>query len=415
VKRSPLRSACFRALAVAGLVLASRQAAAAPQDAKALELAREAIEVDYLATDFTKAKQKLEQALQLCAGEACSLAIKAQIHRDLGLVLITGLKNREAGKQHFVEAFAADASISLDRDLATPEVQAAFDEARALAGVPAPAPAPGPAPAAPEEKPKAVEEPQPAPAPPPATEPVGPVQKEDCPPNFPGCGTGGAKSEELDIGAQNWISAGVQLDFMILGATSGVCSGDSGYDCFFGPNPEDYYDQIPIDRSNGQDGNEVAGGFKRATLRIMAGYDRFFGENVGLGARVGFAFLGGPQAPGGSAFLPLHGEARVTYVFGERPLARAGLRGFVHLAGGVAQVDASVPVVVYLNQQDFAADKRTPVTAWKKSGFAFAALGGGVMYAVTPNTGPYLDIRLMQMFGLSGTALSPQVGWAHGF
>jgi len=408
VKRRPLRSACSRALAVVGLLLASRQAAAAPQDATALELAREAIEVDYLATDFVKAQQKLEKALQLCAGEACSVAVKAHIHRDLGLVLITGLKNREAGKQHFVEAFAADATITLDQDLATPEVQAAFDEARTQAGVPAPAPAP----AAPEEKPKQEEEPEPAP-PPPQKEPVGPVGKEDCPPNFPGCGSTGAKETVLDPGAQNWLSFGVQLDFMILGSTSGVCSGDSGYDCFF--DPDVYYADIPIDRLNGQDGNEVAGGFKRATLRLLVGYDRFFGENFGVGARLGWAFLGGPQAPGGSAFLPIHGEARFTYVFGERPLASAGVRGFVHLSGGVAQVDTAVPVVVYLNQQDFLADKRTGLTAWKKSGFAFAALGGGVMYAITPNTGPYLDIRLMQMFGLPGTALSPQLGWTHGF
>jgi len=414
VKRRPLRLACSRALAVVGLLLASRQAAAAPQDAKALELAREAIEVDYLATDFTKAQQKLEKALQLCAGEACSLAIKAQLHRDLGLVLITGLKNRAAGKQHFVEAFAADASISLDRDLATPEVQAAFDEARAVAGVPAPAPAAEPAPAAPDAKPKPEEEPEPAPpAPPPAKEPVAPVGKEDCPPNFPGCGTSGVKETELGPGAQNWISFGVQLDFMILGATPGACTEGSGYDCFF--EPDTYYDQNPIDRLNGQDGNEVAGGFKRATLRLLVGYDRFFGANVGVGVRAGWAFFGGPQAPGGSAFLPFHGEARLTYVFGDRPLANAGLRGFVHVAGGFAQVDAAVPVVVYVSDADFRADKRTPVTAWKKSGFGFAALGGGVMYAVTPNGGPYLDVRLMQMFSLPGTALSPQLGWSQGF
>jgi hypothetical protein len=38
-----------------------------------------------------------------------------------------------------------------------------------------------------------------------------------------------------------------------------------------------------------------------------------------------------------------------------------------------------------------------------------------VMYAITPKSGPFLDVRVMQMLGVSGTALSPLIGYAVGF
>jgi hypothetical protein len=494
-------------------------ASAAPNDKQALDLAKEAIDVDYLGTNFAQAQAKLEQAVKLCEGNGCAPAVKAQVHRDLGLVLITGAKNIEEGKKNFIEALKANPAITLDPDLVTPEVQQAFDEARAAAGVSGAAPAPAAEPAAkPEEEAPpaaagalehdpAAEQAVLTPVPVYVTHPPGlkidrvmvrykpfggawksvemrrikdgwgaeipcldvgsttgdlkyyvealdaagvpqastgtaqaphrvPIKTElegdpphlpgrppaaqcqdpgDCPPGFPGCGEGEQREGEAgDPGPKNWLSLGVQQDFLLLPSATGVCDGGTGYDCFF-EDPETFYEEVPADRKNGEDGNEVAGGFKRATLRVLIGYDRMLTDNIALGARVGFAFGGGPMTPdGGVAFFPVHGEGRATYFFGERPMGRAGLRGFVHLSGGVAQVDAKELVVVYLNEQDRIRDERTTLAAWRKSGTGFAALGGGLMYAIAPNIGPYFDLRLMQLLGLSGTAVSPQLGFALG-
>ncbi len=142
----------------------------------------------------------------------------------------------------------------------------------------------------------------------------------------------------------------------------------------------------------------VNGGVAVATSRVLLGYDRALGENLSLGARIGYAIGGGPQRPAASAFLPVHLEARATYWFGENPLARSGFRFFVLAAGGMAQVDASVPVDVYGSAQAYRSQQFQDYRAWKKSGLAFAALGGGGMYAITPATGIVVEAKAMELF-----------------
>jgi len=118
--------------------------------------------------------------------------------------------------------------------------------------------------------------------------------------------------------------------------------------------------------------------------------------------------------PEGKAFLPIHAEGRVTYYFGKGALSRSGLRPFVHLSGGVAQVDADVLVKVYANREAFDRGDVTSLHAWKKSGTSFVALGGGLMFAFTPKQGVYLDARFMQLFPESGSVFSPQLGYSVG-
>src|SRR6185503_7162535 len=127
-------------LIFAGLLLAS-VAPAEPKDKAALDLAKQAIEVDYLGTNFAQADAKLKKALAMCKGNACSAKVIAQIHREMGVVAIAGLKKPDEGKQHFVEALKADPAVQLDPDLTTPEIQAAFDEAKGGGAAAAAAPA----------------------------------------------------------------------------------------------------------------------------------------------------------------------------------------------------------------------------------------------------------------------------------
>ncbi|MBV9948988.1 MAG: hypothetical protein JOZ69_19220, partial [Myxococcales bacterium] len=67
--------------------LRARLAAAAPNDAAAQKLRDQAIEQDYLLTNYAAAEKKLNDALALCQKTSdCSPFIRARVHCDLGVV-----------------------------------------------------------------------------------------------------------------------------------------------------------------------------------------------------------------------------------------------------------------------------------------------------------------------------------------
>jgi hypothetical protein len=297
--------------------------------------------------------------------------------------------------------------------------------------------------------------------------------KEDCPPGFPGCSAVGKRGDkgwgasceetrecqtglickggvceegEEEPGAagggpagpskKNWVGLYGAFDLALVSG-SDVCGMDSqankGYACFIkdGPYAGDQYHGNPKPSGNG---NAIAGGLAPATVRIMAGFDRALGSNFMLGARAGWAFRGGPKPDGGNKFLPFHLELRASYWFGKDPFSRIGFRPFVFIGGGMAQVDTRVDVSV--REQDNCGSTgcivdRNPdpnvteviqvnpqtqtVEAWRKSGQSFAGLGGGAMYALSPNGGIVAAIKISQMFPTSGTVISPEVGYAMGF
>lgn len=518
--RPALRALLFVGIATLASLHAT-PAVAEPRDDAALELAKKAIYTDYLGTKFEDAEKKLKEAIALCgAGADCSGKVKAQLHRDLGVVYVGGMNRVDEGKQEFAAAFAADAAVALDSELTSPEIQAAFESARkgtgsagtgnggASPGTPAPAPGQGdlvhtppaeqailhPVPLYAElpqgttaarvvlnykvfgttdwktlamkpagtgygalvpcadvgsltgtlryfiqafdadsnpvswsgtrDKPNSVaikmeiqgEAPHlPGQAPPPRCEDVG-----DCPPEFPGCKAPGADKDKpcegpdcpeqkpADTFKKNWVSLAVQQDFLFLSGQKASCSGVGEYQCF--RDTGEFYNRAPYDKSGG----EIAGGLGTSTTRILAGYDRVLWR-LTLGIRVGFAFGGGPQAPEGLAFLPVHAEGRVSYWFGEGPFASAGPRFYVTLAGGLAQADSKVSVIVYETEQDYVADRRLVLDAWRKAGTGFLSLGGGFMYAITPRIGPYAEVKVIQLLGASTTGMGAQAGASFGF
>ncbi len=113
-----------------------------------MKLADDAINNDYLATNFAEAEKKIRRAIAMCGGNACSAQVRAKLHRDLGVVLVAGLNRIEDGKKAFAEALKADPSITLEKDLTTPEIEQAFQAAKGGGGGGAAAPA-APAGAAP--------------------------------------------------------------------------------------------------------------------------------------------------------------------------------------------------------------------------------------------------------------------------
>jgi hypothetical protein len=133
-----------------------------------------------------------------------------------------------------------------------------------------------------------------------------------------------------------------------------------------------------------------------------------------VGARLGYAFNGGPQRSGAAAFLPVHAEARGAYWFGHDPLAKSGMRFFVLAGVGVAEVDASVPVDTYSTVMAYRAGQSSNYSAWKKTGQGFGEVGLGAMFALTPNTGIQAELKGMELFPTPGTAAGLQIGYTLG-
>ena len=99
-------------------------------EAQARALQKKAMEDDYLATDFAKAQDKLNQAIAKCGTDKCSPEMRARLKRDLGVVQIGGQLDKDKGTQNFAEAQALDPSLQLDPDLKNKDLEAAWDAAK---------------------------------------------------------------------------------------------------------------------------------------------------------------------------------------------------------------------------------------------------------------------------------------------
>lgn len=415
--RLPRRSVALAA--VASSVHFSAPALAAPNDGAALKLRDQAIYSDYLATNFAAAESKLAEAIASCNdADSCSPSVRARLQCDLASVLFGDGKADEA-KAHFILAHKQDPGVALEKDLSSPDLRRLFDSTVSDTAIPSTLAARPPA--ADEDATHATPLDRATP-------------QTDCPPGFPGCGEGaprvacesdadcasaqacrdgtcgdtGAPPAESAPFQRNWLSIAFQTDLLFLPSADDACGGGTGYTCF--GSGGDYYGAIPL---KGAD-DAINGGPVPSTVRILVGYDRALVPNVTVGARLGYAFNGGPQRPSGSAFDPLHVEARGSYWFGHDPLARSGFRFYAVVAGGMAQVDGSVPVDVYASAQAYKAGQSQDYVAWKKTGLAFGAAGGGAMYALTPSTGVILEAKFMELFPTAAPAAGLQLAYAVG-
>ncbi len=113
------------AAALAVGVLSALHAAAAPNDAEAERLDREAMDRHFAAADFKKAKKTLERALKSCKS-GCSAKLRARLHRDLGVVLVTGFSDPDAGAREFSRAIETDPKLTLQAEYASDEVREIF-------------------------------------------------------------------------------------------------------------------------------------------------------------------------------------------------------------------------------------------------------------------------------------------------
>jgi hypothetical protein len=382
----------FRSLVTGlnGLVLAlalglPSVALAAAKDKTASSLRKEAMQTDYAETHFKKAEQKLKKAINQCGKAGCSNEVVGELHRDLATVYIAGLKQGAKGKSELKLALRANPDLELDEDFATPELRKVFTE---LGG----------------HGPKAAEEEDTAKA---------KDKEEDCEPGSDGCKEAVVELKDDDEpasgkGAKNWLSLHFAQDFLLYSEQDQVCpsvapasAGAENYSCFQGGAP------FTGNIAPGP-GNHVSGGLGRATTRLSIGFDRLLTANLSLGLRLGYAFGGRP--PGADKFFPFHAELRGSYWFGGAPFESSGVRPFVTLSGGLAEVDGRVPVEYYDPN-----GQKGEVIAYRKTGKAFAGLGFGVMVPFAGDNGIVPELRARQMFGAPGTVFDISIGYARGF
>ncbi|MBK7584864.1 MAG: hypothetical protein IPI67_32325 [Myxococcales bacterium] len=255
------------------------------------------------------------------------------------------------------------------------------------------------------------------------------------------CNEGKCAAAKKKHGAakESWLGLHFAYDFAFTGGKE-VCSQESqlnnGFACYHQDTEEQYrFDPHPTYA------DEIKSGIAPATARALISFDQLATPNLSVGARVGYAFGGGP--PSGkkkdAKFLPFHAELRGSYWFGDKPFADSGLRPYVGAQGGAAQVDAKLPVkigdcagvpggpaskpgaTIAKDGAYYDACKRgnaPPVPlkldAYKKLGKAFIGLHAGIVYAVSADSGLQLNVNFMQMLPTSGQVIEPSLGYVVG-
>jgi hypothetical protein len=342
------------------------------------------------------------------------------------------MKRPDDGRKLLVKALKLDPRVALDADLTTPDLIRVFEQAQQDVAKEPEEEQPAPAPV-PEPKVKAKTKSKAERAPPPresAEDKVAGSMDEggaaDCPPDFPGCEAIPDTPEKVeedrrraDLGIVNWLSAGLQQDFLMFSGESGVCGTDrpTELSCF---RAGDQF-RDPTTEFTAGDAGEVAGGFRPATTRLLIGYDRvLFLPNLSLGVRLGYAIGGGPAEPKGAAFVPFHGEVRASYWFSAIQVGK--VRPYATVGGGLAQVDSSVTTELVdrgpmgqIRLDDQGQPTASRVTVWKKTGTTFASIGGGAMYPLSDHGGITAELKGVLLFPSSGMSVSLQAGYSHGF
>jgi hypothetical protein len=211
-----------------------------------------------------------------------------------------------------------------------------------------------------------------------------------------------------------WLSLNVGQDFSFIGTQADVCGTSDtlaaqNYACIDKDNYS--YNGMPVDSAPGT-GNAINGGIDAATTRFLLGAELLVGENVTLGARVGYV----RGTAGGRSLAVFHGEGRVAFWFGREPFSRERVRPFLVVAGGLAEVDSKFSVPIIESPLSTAGYPPTQtLTVWRQSGSAFAGGGFGVMIPTGgAGQGVTAEVKCIALFPDSGIAIAPSIGYALG-
>jgi hypothetical protein len=121
----------------------------------------------------------------------------------------------------------------------------------------------------------------------------------------------------------------------------------------------------------------------------------------------------------------VHVEARAAYYIGNTVLDQSKVHPYVFVGGGLAQVNASVPVTVCDTLQDESGTRGKPVTAkqgncatgvprkldaYQITGLNFIDFGGGATFGITPTFGIAGELKFMLMVPTFGFVIAPSLG-----
>ncbi|MBN9162014.1 MAG: hypothetical protein J0I07_13720 [Myxococcales bacterium] len=297
----------------------------------------------------------------------------------------------------------------------------------------------------------------------------------DCPPNFPGCVKASARaaadaSKVEPVGKEGgefcedasecksnqcvnarcvdyqrrmnkapriWVGVAGALDYSFVPSADDVCKlrtpgatpvNDANYYCTRSdgsdypsrdPGMAAENDSIRLSREGGRD-RIAPGGGTLGNIRVMLTVDWAINDNVLLGARLGLVLNNYPgseaEVDGKRFAMPVHLEARATYVFGKDALAKKGFAPYVFGGAGLAQFETRMPVRVVEDPRAGTGRTERDVDAWRIAGPAFVAIGGGARYAVTPRfalmAGARVNLAFIHAFASS---VAPEIGGQIGF
>lgn len=272
------------------------------------------------------------------------------------------------------------------------------------------------------------------------------AEQVHCPPDFPGCDQGLAEGDLPEQEAtrqpvRQWLGLHVAADVGFMGGSNVCAASNQDFDCFSAGAEAPYPAPLAADvaREPGELGDVYPGtgigrGASAGTWRALLSYERIVSERVSLGGRLGFAFGGGPPTAAGKRFLPLHAEGRLSYWL--RSAGASGVRPYVHLGGGIAQIDLKKSDVTVRDcseetvREDFlsciaASDAydsanrpelpQRKLDAYRKLGNAFVTTGGGVLVGLTAATALQVHVNAMLMLPSVGLVVEPSVGVLYGF
>jgi hypothetical protein len=266
-----------------------------------------------------------------------------------------------------------------------------------------------------------------------------------CPPDFPGCADATSEAEAGEPTRPerhaHWLGLQLAADVGFIGGSNVCASSNRDFDCFTTGARSPYPAPLPasVAASPGELGDPYPGtgigtGAALGTWRVLVSYEHPLIEQVSLGVRLGYAFGGAPASAGGKSFLPVHAEARASYWL--RGLSADGVRPYLHLGGGFAQIDvhksgvtvrdcSSVPerlafldCIAAQNAYDSANRPDLPtkkLDAYRKLGHAFVTTGGGALFGLAGETALQLNLNVMLLLPATGFVLEPSVGLVHGF
>jgi hypothetical protein len=129
-RRSRLSAVAIAALF--SLAALSQTVSAAPKDAAAKKLDKDAMDNDFLNANFDAAEKKLKDAVKACGEKDCTPKIKAQVLVHLGIIQVN-LGKKDDAEKSFVDGLKIDSAAAPEADYVSPDVDASFKAAKAKA------------------------------------------------------------------------------------------------------------------------------------------------------------------------------------------------------------------------------------------------------------------------------------------